>query len=87
MSERAYRRCPDGDRPAIEPGGVECQQCGCIFIGSEWHGLCAVCLASVDRSAERQDAAGGLIGEADESAVLSDSEADAHTSPSSPKEP
>lgn len=32
------------DRPAQEPGGVECQTCGCIFIGEEWHSVCAVCL-------------------------------------------
>lgn len=32
------------DRPAQEPGGVECQACGCIFIGEEWHSVCAVCL-------------------------------------------
>jgi hypothetical protein len=31
------------DRPAEHPGGMECQECGCIFIGDEWHDLCAVC--------------------------------------------
>ena len=43
-NERAYKRCQDGDRPTNEPGGMECGRCGCIFIGAEWHALCAVCL-------------------------------------------
>lgn len=46
---RNCRRCPDGDRPAREPGGMECGRCGCIFIGEEWHGFCAVCIAAVAR--------------------------------------
>lgn len=41
--ERAYRRCPDGDRPTNEPGGMECEECQCIFIGAEWHSRCRVC--------------------------------------------
>ena len=28
------------DRPAAEPGGMECMKCGSIFIGSESHDLC-----------------------------------------------
>jgi hypothetical protein len=31
------------DRAANNPGGCECLSCGCIFIGEEWHTLCAVC--------------------------------------------
>ncbi len=31
------------DRPATEPGGMECIECGCIFIGAEWHAKCAAC--------------------------------------------
>jgi len=31
------------DRPSKEPGGQECEKCGCIFIGEEWHDLCSVC--------------------------------------------
>jgi len=42
-------RCSDGDRPAREPGGVECGRCGCIFIGEEWHEFCALCITSVAR--------------------------------------
>lgn len=34
------------DRPAKNPGGVECERCGCIFIGEEWHSLCGICFAS-----------------------------------------
>ena len=36
-------RYPGRDRIATEPGGCECEQCGCIFIGEEWHSRCAVC--------------------------------------------
>jgi hypothetical protein len=31
------------DRPATEPGGMECCECGVIFVGSEAHDQCAVC--------------------------------------------
>ncbi len=37
-------RDSSGDRPAIEPGGMECVTCGMIFIGEEWHLYCAKCL-------------------------------------------
>jgi len=36
---------PIYDRAAKEPGGVECIECGRIFIGEPWHSLCAVCFA------------------------------------------
>ena len=32
------------DRPARNPGGVECTRCDCVFIGEEWHTLCRVCV-------------------------------------------
>lgn len=35
------------DRPAQEPGGLECSRCGCIFIGEPWHKFCAVCAHEV----------------------------------------
>lgn len=31
------------DRPATNPGGMECIECGVIFVGEEWHYVCAVC--------------------------------------------
>jgi hypothetical protein len=34
------------DRAAINPGGMECQTCGHIFIGEEWHTQCAVCVSA-----------------------------------------
>ena len=37
------RRDGSRDRPTTEPGGCECDKCGCIFIGAEWHAVCAVC--------------------------------------------
>lgn len=38
------------DRPASEnPGGCECERCGCIFIGEEWHSFCGVCINEVKR--------------------------------------
>lgn len=42
MTERTKR-----DRPARNPGGVECQKCGAIFIGEEWHQFCGVCIEEV----------------------------------------
>lgn len=35
------------DRPAKNPGGCECEECGCLFIGEEWHNFCRVCVANV----------------------------------------
>lgn len=40
MSERQKR-----DRPANNPGGMQCERCDEIFIGEEWHAFCAICLA------------------------------------------
>lgn len=37
MSER--------DRPAKNPGGMQCQDCDKIFVGEEWHAFCAICYA------------------------------------------
>ena len=37
------------DRAARNPGGMECDSCGCIFIGEEWHHLCAACLRATWR--------------------------------------
>jgi rubredoxin len=31
------------DRPAANPGGMQCEDCGAIFVGAEWHARCAVC--------------------------------------------
>lgn len=31
------------DRPAANPGGMECEECGGIFIGEEWHSRCKIC--------------------------------------------
>lgn len=31
------------DRIAEEPGGMECEECNVIFIGAEYHRICAVC--------------------------------------------
>jgi hypothetical protein len=33
------------NRPAENPGGCECKNCGRIFIGEEWHTECGVCAA------------------------------------------
>lgn len=32
------------DRPATNPGGCECQACGCVFVGAEWHVFCGACV-------------------------------------------
>ena len=33
------------DRPTSIPGGVDCQECGAIFTGEEWHSECGICHA------------------------------------------
>lgn len=33
------------DRATHEPGGCECNRCGAIFVGAEWHDLCGMCWA------------------------------------------
>lgn len=35
------------DRPAKNPGGMQCERCDEIFIGEEWHTLCGVCVQVV----------------------------------------
>lgn len=42
------------DRPAANPGGVDCQQCGCIFVGEEYHRFCAVCIEAVKETIVKQ---------------------------------
>jgi len=39
----------DRNRPAQNPGGCNCERCGCVFIGEEWHTFCAVCIEEVKR--------------------------------------
>ncbi len=34
------------DRATTEPGGCECEHCGCIFIGGPEHSICGDCLAA-----------------------------------------
>lgn len=50
------------DRPAKDPGGCECMDCGCIFVGAEWHSVCGACNAEREKEmhttyaeAERQE--------------------------------
>jgi hypothetical protein len=42
MVEKANR-----DRPATNPGGMECQRCNNIFVGEEWHEFCGICIQEV----------------------------------------
>ena len=42
------------DRPAKEPGGCECIDCGEIFIGEPWHDRCAICIAAWNTRAAEQ---------------------------------
>lgn len=35
------------DRPATNPGGMICDQCGNVFIGEEWHMFCAICVQEI----------------------------------------
>lgn len=51
------------DRLASEPGGCDCHECGVIFVGAEWHTLCAVCDSRLKREAPRREARLGPKGE------------------------
>ena len=31
------------DRPAKNPGGMQCEACDEIFVGEPWHRFCALC--------------------------------------------
>lgn len=42
------------DRPTNEPGGCECMDCGCIFIGGPDHDYCAVCEQNRNESAHER---------------------------------
>ena len=42
------------DRATTEPGGCECHDCGCIFIGGPGHDICGDCDAA-RKEAMRQD--------------------------------
>lgn len=44
MTDRATR-----DRPAREPGGMVCDECGEIFIGADWHAYCGLCVEIVSK--------------------------------------
>lgn len=48
MSDRISR-----DRAAKNPGAMQCQKCDEIFIGEEWHLLCAICVKLRDPSKPR----------------------------------
>lgn len=44
MDERSGKRCPDGDWLGdLEPGGMECEGCGCIFISNDGRPFCRIC--------------------------------------------
>lgn len=43
-AERGGKRCPDGDWVGDrEPGGMDCGDCGCIFISNDGRPFCKVC--------------------------------------------
>jgi hypothetical protein len=50
-AELADRR----NRDAREPGGVQCEKCGSVFIGAEWHVLCGMC---IDHGVAQPDGSG-----------------------------
>ena len=37
----------DRDRPAKNPGGMQCERCDEIFIGDEWHAFCGICIQQI----------------------------------------
>lgn len=56
-------QAPNRNRPAVEPGGMQCENCDEIFIGEDWHAYCALCQDWFDRG--RADANGELDQERD----------------------
>lgn len=38
---------PERNRPAKNPGGMQCERCDEIFIGEEWHQFCGLCIKIV----------------------------------------
>ena len=57
MDDKHGRYCPERSRPTSAPGGNECVDCGCIFIGAEWHARCSCCEEMhkrAQRDAQRQ---------------------------------
>jgi len=51
------------NRPANNPGGMECQKCQCIFIGEEWHAYCGDCQQEVDADNSIVEAAQIILGD------------------------
>lgn len=43
------------NREAANPGGCECEKCGRVFIGAEWHVLCGIC---IDHGVAQPDGSG-----------------------------
>lgn len=38
---------PKRDRPARNPGGMQCEECDEIFIGEDWHAYCGICVEKI----------------------------------------
>lgn len=55
---------PNRNRPAYNPGGMECEKCGAIFIGADWHYYCGVCVEEVaaEEAAKRQRSNAEIVG-------------------------
>ena len=45
---------PTRNRATNNPGGCECENCGCIFIGGPEHSICGDCFAAY-KEAMRED--------------------------------
>lgn len=41
-------------RPTSEPGGCECENCGCIFIGAPTDTICGKCFETYERSMAKE---------------------------------
>lgn len=49
--------CPvTADRKADDPGGMECADCGRIFVGAEWHHMCGICANNLRKARSILDA-------------------------------
>jgi hypothetical protein len=47
------------NRPAKNPGGMQCERCDEIFVGEDWHSFCAVCVEIISKELFEEQTANG----------------------------
>ena len=49
------RQEPTRNRATNNPGGCECENCGCIFIGGPEHSVCGDCFAAYEEAMRKDE--------------------------------